>query len=95
MAAFEMNSSCCGSGENPEEARKAMRDMLGPQAVDRFIRQAISTCWMMLPKNKKNVAEVEAEIRRLVERALQNLKEDAHTFGISETSALLKTSLDL
>ena len=78
--------TCSRSGETPEEARKAMRDVLGPQAVDQFIREAISTCWMMLPDNKKNVAEVESEIRRLVERALQNLKEDAHTFGISETS---------
>ena len=55
--------SCSGSGGKPEETRKAMRDMLGPQAVDWFIRHAISTCWMMLPDNKKNVTQVEAEIR--------------------------------
>ncbi len=61
-----------------------MRDMLGPQAVDQAIRQAISTCWMMLPDDKKNVASVEAEIRRVVDRALENLREDSRAFGISD-----------
>ena len=86
MAVSGIPSSSGGSGEDPKEARKIMRDMLGPQAVDQLIRQAISTCWMMLPDNKKNVAEVEGEIRQLLERSLQNLKEDARTFGITETS---------
>ena len=76
MAAFH----ACSGDENPEEARKAMRDMLGPQAVD----QAISTCWMTLPDDKKNVASVEAEIRRIVDRALKNLREDSKAFGISD-----------
>ena len=82
MAAFH----ACSSDENPEEARKAMRDMFGPQAVDQAIRQAISTCWMVLPDDKKNVASVEAEIRRIVERALENLREDSRVFGISDES---------
>ena len=43
MTAFH---SCSGD-ENPEDARKAMRDMFGPQAVDQAIRQAISTCWIV------------------------------------------------
>jgi len=73
----------CSEGDNPEEAKKAMRDLLGPQAVDQAIRQAISTCWMMLSEKKKNVATVEAELRRVVDRALANLKEDASAFGIS------------
>ena len=85
MTDSEIPYSCSGSGGKPEETRKAMRDMLGPQAVDWFIRHAISTCWMMLPDNKKNVTQVEAEIRRLVERAVQNLREDARSFGTSET----------
>lgn len=67
--------------ENPEESRRSIRDMMGPQAVDQAIRQAITTCWMMLPDDKKNVAEVESEIRRLVDRALQNMKEDERAFG--------------
>lgn len=81
MAAFH----ACSSDEDPEEARKAMREMFGPQAVDQGIRQAITTCWMMLPDEKKNVAAVEAEIRRIVDRALDNFRQDAEAFGISES----------
>ena len=80
MAAFDT----CSSDEDPEDARKAMRDMFGPQAVDQAIRQAISTCWMVAPVNNKNVAFVEAEIRRIVDRALENLREDSEAFGISD-----------
>jgi len=75
---------CCtfSEGEDPEKASKAMRELFGPQAVDNAIRQAVVTCWMMLPEGNKNVAAVDAEIRRIVERALANLKEDAAAFGI-------------
>jgi hypothetical protein len=75
----------CSEGGDPEQAKQAkqaMRDMFGPQAVDQAIGQAITTCWMMLPEDKKNVATLEAEIRRIVERALASLKEDAGAFGI-------------
>jgi hypothetical protein len=65
------------------KAKKEVRDMFGPQHVDQSIRQAISYCWMMLPDDKKTVARLEAEIRRLVNRALKDLKEDAKAFGIS------------
>jgi hypothetical protein len=68
--------------ENPDDDRKSMREFLGPQAVDNAVRQAISTCWMILPEGKRNVAAVEAEVRRVVERALANLRDDASAFGI-------------
>ena len=77
-----IHSSCSEGGGDPQEASKAMREMLGPQAVDHAIRSAITTCWMMLPDERKNVASLEAEIRRVVDRALANLKEDAGAFGI-------------
>lgn len=80
MAIFNASSD----DKNPEEARKTIRDMLGPQAVDQAIRQAISTCWMILPDDKKNVASVEAEIRRILDRAFENLREDSKAFGISD-----------
>jgi hypothetical protein len=57
--------------------------MVGPQAVDEEIRQAISTCWMMLPKEKRNPDAVAEVVQRIVERTLANLKEDAEAFGIS------------
>ena len=74
MAAFH-------SSDDPEAGKK-MRNMFGPQQVDQEIRQAICVCWMMLPDDKKNPDAVAAEIRRIVERALANLKEDAAAFGI-------------
>ena len=70
----------CSGDDEPDP--ETLREMFGPQAVDQAIRQAISTCWMMLPKEKKNVAAVESEIRRIVERAIDNLREDASAFGI-------------
>jgi hypothetical protein len=69
------------SGDS-EQARRAMRQMFGPHQIDQLIRQAISVCWMALPDDKRHVAAVEAEIRRLVERALDDLREDAQAFGI-------------
>ncbi|MGE3317417.1 MAG: hypothetical protein AB7O26_20060 [Planctomycetaceae bacterium] len=68
--------------DDPEKAKDSIRNMFGPQAVDNSFRQAITTCWMMLPDDKKNIANIEAEVRRIVDRALQNLREDAKSFGI-------------
>ena len=61
-----------------------MREMFGPGGVDGQIRQAISTCWMMLPEEKKNPEAVATEIRRVVERALADLQADATAFGFSK-----------
>jgi hypothetical protein len=53
---------------------------LSPAAIDQQIRQAISLCWMMLPEGRRTVEEVEGEMRRLLERALKELREDARAF---------------
>ena len=58
-----------------------MSRLFGPGHVDQVIRQAIQACWMGLPKEKRNVQEVESQIRRLVDRALANLREDHEAFG--------------
>ncbi len=58
--------------------------MMGPQAVDHAVRQAIHLCWMMLPQDRKTVDAVEIEIRRLVDRALANLREDSRKFGLPD-----------
>src|SRR5882757_8457733 len=42
---------------------------------------AEQACWMALPKERRNVEEVAKEIRRIVERALANFREDAASFG--------------
>ena len=81
MAIYPVSSSC--ESPDPEDQRKAMRAMMGPHAVQQEIAQAISMCWMMLPSERKTPDAVAAEIRRIVERALANLKEDAEAFGMS------------
>ena len=65
--------------DDPEN-RDRMRSFMGPGGVDQQIRQAIQLAWMMLPDDRKNVAEVERVIREMVDRALKNYREDAETF---------------
>jgi len=77
MAVQEISPS-----SDPNEHRNAMRKMFGPLQVDQGIRQAIAMCWMMMPDEKKNPDAVGTEIRRIVERALANLAEDAEAFGL-------------
>lgn len=57
------------------------RDFLSPSQVDHMIRQAIQFCWMGLPKPKQTVPEVEAQMRRLFERALKDFRDDAEAFN--------------
>jgi hypothetical protein len=63
-------------------AMKRFRNLFGPQRVDQQIRQAIQFCWMSLPPRKQNVNEVEKQIRRIVERALRDLRKDAKSFNL-------------
>jgi len=69
---------------DPRDAKgmKRMRVFFGPQQVDLQIRQAIQCCWMALPPKQHSVEEVEKEIRRIVDRALQDLREDSDSFGL-------------
>jgi hypothetical protein len=75
MAMFEAGDP--GAGDK-------MRLMFGPGHVDEQIRQAIHFCWMMLPDDRKSVAELEQQFRRIVERALKDLKDDADAFGLGK-----------
>ena len=59
-----------------------MSAMFGPGHVDQALRQAIQACWMALPKDRRTVDNVEKEIRRLVDRALDNLRDDVKAFGV-------------
>lgn len=69
------------SNDDPD-ANDKMRRMFGPEQIDQQIRQAIQSCWMMLPTEKKTVDDVERQIRRLVDRALKDLREDFDAFGL-------------
>jgi len=64
------------------EARKSMQAFFSPQQVDQQIRQAIQFCWMALPPDKQSVDEVEKQIRRIVDRAIRDLREDSESFGL-------------
>jgi hypothetical protein len=68
--------------KNPDPDK--LRAMFGPGQVDQAIRQAIQMCWLMLPKSKKNVDELERQIRRLMERAIKDLRKDIAAFGLSD-----------
>ncbi len=75
MAFFE-----CSSGDDEEVAEK-MAALFGPQQVDQTIRRAIQFCWMGLPKERRNPDELERQIRRVVDRALKDFREDQESFG--------------
>lgn len=83
MAAFVHHAiTKAGDGDDDKaNPMEQMSEMFGPGHVDQVVRQAISSCWMALPKERRNVDEVEKEIRRLVDRALANLREDQAAFG--------------
>jgi hypothetical protein len=76
MAAFVATS-----GEGGEDAAEKMADFFGPGQVDQFVRQAIQTCWMALPKDRKTPDELEKQVRRIVDRALKDFREDSEQFG--------------
>ena len=63
-----------------DDSLDKMRDMFGPAQIDQQIRQAIHFCWLGLPKDKRNVDELERQIRRLVDRALRDVREDFDEF---------------
>ena len=75
MAAFDTNDP-----NGPEK----MRQVFGPGHVDEQIRQAIHLCWMMLPEDRQTIDELEKQIRRIVDRALKDLRDDADQFGLSK-----------
>lgn len=67
-----------GDGEDPAER---MGEMFGPGQIDQMVRQAIQFCWIGLPKERRSVDEVEAQVRRIVERALRDFRKDREAFG--------------
>jgi|tagenome__1003787_1003787.scaffolds.fasta_scaffold15512412_1 hypothetical protein len=73
MAAFDAN--------DPDAARR-MRELFGPGQLDQLIRQAIQMGWMMLPEGRRTVDELEKQLRRVMDRAFQDLREDAEQFGL-------------
>ena len=75
MAMFQSNDPDVGS---------KMRQMFGPGQVDEQVRQAIHVCWMMLPDERKTVDELEKQMRRILDRAFKDLREDTEAFGLAK-----------
>ncbi|MDB5352606.1 MAG: hypothetical protein JWN86_3853 [Planctomycetota bacterium] len=69
-------------GEGDDLAKK-MTELFGPAQIDHMVRQANQFCWMGLPKERRSIDEVESQIRRIVERALSDFREDRVAFGTS------------
>jgi hypothetical protein len=67
---------------NPYEGdAERMADLFGPGQIDQSIRQAVQFCWVALPKERRTVEELEKQLRRLLERALKDFREDREAFG--------------
>lgn len=73
-----MTTQSLGDGGMKDVSR-----FMGPAAVDANLRQVIVTCWYMMPENKRTIDAVETEIRRLVDRAFRDMREDGKAFGVS------------
>ena len=52
----------------------------GPSQVDHMVRQAIQMCWMGLPDEKRTIDQVETQVRRIVDRALKDFRDDGKIF---------------
>jgi hypothetical protein len=50
--------------------------------VDNQIRIAIGSCWLSLPVGRRSLDELETQMRRLVERALRDFRDDWKAFGL-------------
>ena len=68
-------------GANDEESFEKLSQTFGPEHVDQSIRQAVEFCWMGLPKERRTADEVEKQIRRIVDRALRDFRDDRQAFG--------------
>ncbi|MGA2254913.1 MAG: hypothetical protein ABSG53_09640 [Thermoguttaceae bacterium] len=73
---------------DPDDERRAERfhQFFRPDLIDSQIRTAIGGAWMILPKEKRTVDEVERLIRRMVDRAFRDMREDLESFFGKDTA---------
>ena len=64
-----------------EESMRRMQEFFSPSQVDQTVRQSLQMCWMMLPQEKRTVAEVESQFRRIVDRAIKDMHDDNDAFS--------------
>jgi hypothetical protein len=66
--------ACFEFDVNDPNARKELRELLGPDAVGRYVRNAVGLCWMLMPEEQRSQSAVESEIRRELDIALKELQ---------------------
>ena len=75
---FQRNLRVWGRIKKPDPA--AFFDDLLPRPADQFLRQAMVTCWMMMPRTSgRKVGDVTKIITRIFERNLDAWEEDNAT----------------
>ena len=62
------------------------RPLVSPNDPDQHVRHAIKSCWAVLPEEIRNVDEVERQIRRIVDRALRDFRDDFEEFFGTKSS---------
>ena len=60
---------------------KLMHRMQNAGHVDQMLRNTLQMCWMALPQDRQTVEELESQMRRLLDRAIRDLREDEVAFG--------------
>jgi hypothetical protein len=55
--------------------------ILGLVPIDQVARLSIQTGWMGLPEERQTVDELESLIRRLLDQALRDFRDDPQEFG--------------
>ena len=76
MMAFHSWSSDDKGGE------EQIREFLGAGRVDQMVRHAIQSCWMALPKDRRNADELKRQLNRMIDRAIRDMEEDRGEFGM-------------
>jgi hypothetical protein len=67
---------------NPSEKTSNLSEVLPGFAVVGLLRSALSLCSSIIPSDVRTVGAVENEFRRLVDRAIRDMHEDAAAFKI-------------
>jgi len=70
-------------GPDPDdEENKKMMACLPPGYAETLFRNCVQTCWMSLPAERRNIDELEREMRRIVDRVFKHMREDDQAAGI-------------
>lgn len=75
MAAF------FSSSPDDEGSEEQLREFLSAGQVDQMVRHAIHSCWMALPKERRNAEELKRQLNRMIDRAIRDMDEDRKEFN--------------